>query len=189
VTEDHAKHEFSTLRVDPEFARRGGRSRRAEDNITEIWPIPKRQAAKLDHHVTHRKQTTSHFLIDNFERLQHEVVHPEPSRRVARLPKRFAAKAGPASSSDPLAFRISNRHIPELESLVSHRKQRIGPLSNRHNFAFCNFAFLLHSRTFATRLSSEAAGRIGRSLLSQTSHCARILRVRKCLEVRAGGQA
>jgi hypothetical protein len=37
-----------------------------------------------------------------------------------------------------LASCTSNRHIPELESLVSHRKQRIGPRSNRHKFAFCN---------------------------------------------------
>jgi len=36
---------------------------------------------------------------------------------------------------------ISNRHTPELEIELSHRKQRIGPLSNRHKIAFCNFRF------------------------------------------------
>src|SRR5690348_18013906 len=37
------------------------------------------------------------------------------------------------------APKISNRQIPELESPVSYRKQSTGPISNRHNFAFCNF--------------------------------------------------
>ena len=44
----------------------------------------------------------------------------------------------PASSFAPPASRNSNRHTPRLESLVSYRKQRIGPFSNRHKFAFCN---------------------------------------------------
>jgi hypothetical protein len=162
VTEDHAN-----------LAASGGPNAPGnelpEENLTEIWPIPKRQKAKLDHRVTHTKHTTSHFLIDNFR-----VLYP---------PFSF-----PACSIQTPASRISNRHIPELESLVSHRKQRIGPRSNRHKFAFCNFAFLLHSLTFATRLRSEAAIRVGGSLMGQTSHCTRILRVRKCLDVRAGGQ-
>jgi hypothetical protein len=36
---------------------------------------------------------------------------------------------------------ISNRHTPELEIELSHRKQRTGPLSNRHKIALCNFSF------------------------------------------------
>src|SRR5579864_9263172 len=33
----------------------------------------------------------------------------------------------------------SNRHSPELEFGLSHRKQRVGHVSNRHKFAFCIF--------------------------------------------------
>ena len=76
----------------------------------------------LDFLLSHRKHSTSQFLIDNFRALSWFRVFP-------------------ASSFEPLASRISNRHIPELESLVSHRKQRIAPLSNRHKIAFCNSRF------------------------------------------------
>src|SRR5689334_17653837 len=35
---------------------------------------------------------------------------------------------------------FSNRQFPELESGVSYRKQRIGPISNRHKIAKCILA-------------------------------------------------
>src|SRR5690348_12067422 len=65
----------------------------------------------------------------------------------SRPPQLPSAKAGRSrlfsrlSSVDPRL--LSNRQIPELESPVSPRKQRTGPLSNRHKFAFCNLRPLL----------------------------------------------
>src|SRR5690348_3869429 len=61
-------------------------------------------------------------------------------------PQAFRSRLSTVDSRLP-----SNRQIPELESLVSHRKQTIGPLSNRHKFAFCNFHFLRASESSPTR--------------------------------------
>src|SRR5579864_7033431 len=43
----------------------------------------------------------------------------------------------PSADTFPPPEPISNRHTPELEIELSHRKQRIGPISNRHKFTFC----------------------------------------------------
>ena len=59
----------------------------------------------------------------------------------ARHPQSRFEPSFPTPKFEPQTS-ISNRHIPELESPVSHRKQSIGPLSNRHKFAFCNFRLL-----------------------------------------------
>jgi hypothetical protein len=53
-------------------------------------------------------------------------------------PEPHIAEADRTSCNKPLTS-ISNRHNPELEMPVSHRKQTIGTISNRHKFAFCNF--------------------------------------------------
>ena len=81
--------------------------------------IPLTAFKRLEILLTRPKSITSDFLIDNF---------CTPS---ASLFVRTSSFEPPTSSS--------NRHIPELESPVSHRKQRIEPTSNRHKIAFCNF--------------------------------------------------
>ena len=96
--------------------------------------------AKLDFHVSQLKSITSIFLIDN------SCTHSW-------------SQAFPASSFQPPASRNSNRHIPELETGLSHRKQSIGPLSNRHKFAFCQRAALTLSAVegFIPRLPLPAS--------------------------------
>jgi hypothetical protein len=85
-----------------------------------------RQRPELETGLSHRKQRTENFLIANFRPILHL---PIPARTlVLHLP---TPKLRHLTSS-------SNRHIPELESGLSHRKQRIGPLSNRHKFTFFN---------------------------------------------------
>jgi hypothetical protein len=128
VTEDHANSQ--NLPSEPP---------RWVGGPAESRPDSKHAPVKLDHHVTCTKHATSHFLIDNFERLPREGVHPERSRRVTPLQKRFAAKPGPASSIQPRASRISNRQSPELESRLSHRKQRT------ENFLIAKFRPILPS--------------------------------------------
>ena len=98
---------------------------------------------KLEFPLTLHKSTTSEFLIDNFgacitrrppwwRTTEAEGFRP-PHRTAVPLP--CASFASFASSTSC----ISNRHNLELEIGVSRRKQRIGPFSNRHKFAFCNF--------------------------------------------------
>ena len=82
--------------------------------------------------VSHPESTTSRFLIDNF------CMDTACSSLVTRLPRRRPSRR--AEAGPPSIF--SNRQIPELELPVSHRKQKIGPFSNRHKFAFCNFRHL-----------------------------------------------
>src|SRR5690348_3175000 len=101
---------------------------------------------KLDFSLTHSKQTTSHFLIDNFGGFS-PLRPPKP------------AAAGEGGSL------FSNRQIPELESPVSHRKQTIGPISNRHKFAFCNFLLLLASSARRERIGGARTGLCLRSRL------------------------
>jgi len=81
----------------------------------------------------------------------------------------------PAYVPEPPSPRISNRQIPELESLVSHRKQRIGPISNRHIFAFCNFRLIsflasLPPRFFASSHSLIANDMHSRKMPSRCKH-------------------
>ena len=44
-------------------------------------PISNRNSKLLEFELSRSKQSTSHFLIDNFQRLHREVVDPERSRR------------------------------------------------------------------------------------------------------------
>ena len=120
---------------------------------------------KLDFSLTHSKQTTSHFLIDNFGAFS-PLRPPKP------------AAAGEGGSL------FSNRQIPELESPVSHRKQRIGPISNRHKFAFCNFLLLLASSTRRERIACARTGLCLRSRLSTFN--SRLLSNRQMPELEMG---
>ena len=79
----------------------------------------------------HRSRVTEDHANRSFSTRR---VDPERSRR--------------AADTLPGIHPISNRHIPELESGLTHRKQRTGPLSNRHKFAFCNFT--------SSRLSAQS---------------------------------
>ncbi|HEV2490420.1 MAG TPA: amidohydrolase family protein [Candidatus Acidoferrales bacterium] len=80
-------------------------------------------AAKLlDQDPTFTKQSTSHFLIDN-----------------SCAP--FGLLCLPTSKIEPPTS-SPNRPSPRLEIPVSHRKQRIGPISNRPYFAFYNSRIL-----------------------------------------------
>ena len=76
--------------------------------------IPK----SLEFSLTRTKHSTSHFLIDNFR-------------------AGFASLDLPTSNLE-LPTSSSNRPSPRLETLVSHRKQTVGPISNRPQFALCN---------------------------------------------------
>jgi hypothetical protein len=84
--------------------------------------------AKLELSLRYRKHRTSEFLIDNFERLRHEGVHPacpeiarrEPSRRV----ELYSLPLSTISNFGLRCSRFSNRHTPRLEWPVSYRKQR-----------------------------------------------------------------
>ena len=99
---------------------------------------------KLESCLSYRKHTISQFLIDN------------------SCKSFFPAAASPASSLKPLASR-PNRPSPRLEMPVSHRKQTIGPISNRPQFAFYNFALVGSGRlrttfaleTYPPRLSTD----------------------------------
>jgi hypothetical protein len=121
-------------------------------------PSSNRQLRLLDSSLNYRKHSTSLFLIDNFGASL--LPRPAPARRgewrvnastspkpsSACLPQRAQAGAAsqraaltlslPASAGRAEGKRTSNRHIPGLESYVSYRKQTIGPISNRHKFAF-----------------------------------------------------
>ena len=82
--------------------------------------ISNRHCPKLESLVSHRKQTTGDFLIANFGAiLASRFFH-------------FELLEIPVSVPSSLPASISNRHTPELEIELSHRKQRIGPSSNRN---------------------------------------------------------
>lgn len=86
----------------------------------QISPISNRKRKLLEFDLTHTKQSTSFFLIDNFG-----------ASFSRRPPQQSTAQAGELLT-------ISNRPCPRLESLVTHTKQRTGPLSNRPYSAICN---------------------------------------------------
>lgn len=124
----------------------------------------------LEIHLTHRKHSTSHFLIDNFGAFSASLsvltssFEPPASRisnrqtpelgmdlshRKQRTEIFLIAKFGAlfplrppkhAPAKAGPARRISNRPSPRLERPVSHRKQRIGTLSNRPRIAILNSA-------------------------------------------------
>src|SRR5690348_10520734 len=90
-----------------------------------------RQTPELESGLSHRKQRTEVFLIANFRLILHSFCHS--------LMSYF--RPYPWAGSEPRTS-ISNRHNPELEIGLSYRKQRTGPISNRHKFAFCKFLLL-----------------------------------------------
>jgi len=87
-----------------------------------------RQTPELESGLSHRKQRTEVFLIAKFRLILHSFCHS--------LMSHF--RPYPWVGSEPRTS-ISNRHNPELEIDLSYRKQRTGPISNRHKFAFCKF--------------------------------------------------
>ena len=91
--------------------------------------------AKLDFCLTPPKSATSKFLIDNFCVLLRQT----PPKSTIGFTRGTALATDYSLALTQEAPSLSNRHIPELESLVSHRKQRIGPSSNRHKIAFSSF--------------------------------------------------
>ena len=153
----------------------------AQPNRSDIMST---SLAKLGFHSTFTKQTTSHSLIDN---LNGFIMKPftlsgvDGSRLLRLIPVaakagrlRFASVLAPACSqlSTVDSHLISNRHIPELESPVSHRKQRIGPLSNRHKFAFCNFSSLFIPASLPPCLSVSSPILIANDMHSRKSSSA-----------------
>ena len=76
---------------------------------------PSQSPKLLENPLSAAKPSTSQFLIDN-----------------------SCVVISPVFGFQP-ALSGSNRPSPRLETPVSQRKQRIGPISNRPNFAFCNF--------------------------------------------------
>ena len=93
----------------------------------------------LDFCLTHRKHSRSKILIDNFEHLQREVVLVE--RRRIPVGSGHSIRLDPeVSDFANFTYDFFNRHYVRLELLVSYRKQKTGPLSNRHKFTFFIFA-------------------------------------------------
>src|SRR5690348_1236636 len=127
---------------------------RSPSRLAASIPLP--ISKKLELPLTMPKSITSNFLIDNLgaclTRRPPQLPSPDADRtsksQVFTLVAAEGSQPLPWSSASFASFAsstscISNRQIPELESPVSHRKQTIGPLSNRHKFAFCNFRLLL----------------------------------------------
>ena len=82
---------------------------------------------KLEVSLSLTKSITSQFLIDNFQQVSSWAARPRSSAS-------FVSCALSASC-------ISNRPSPRLESALSHRKQKVALVSNRPQFAFCNFQY------------------------------------------------
>jgi hypothetical protein len=87
---------------------------------TPVQQISNRQLKLLDLLLTHRKHSTSHFLIDNFQGSLDFRSSPTSKFRL------------PISCSP-------NRQSPELETDLSHRKQKT------ENFLIANFRPMLRS--------------------------------------------
>jgi hypothetical protein len=77
---------------------------------------------------------------------------PKQERRQLSAP-RYELPLGTSTELRPL----SNRHTLELEIELSYRKQRIGPLSNRHKIAFCERVAFTLSRVEGSPLSASSA--------------------------------
>ena len=133
------------------------------------------QTPKLVQGLTYTKHSTSHFLIDNF-RASAPLAAPTTPRRSERrreqatpkagLPAVALAKVSPASSPQPPPSSTSNRPHPRLEMPVSYRKQTVGPISNRPQFALCNFP-LAAQRHVSARSGLPAAALIANEMHSR----------------------
>ena len=88
-------------------------------------PDRDRSLKLLDSSLSHTKHTTSQFLIENS--------------------CTFSSPLTLLTSNLEFLNSSSNRPSPRLEILVSHRKQTVGPISNRPKFALCNFRCLSFS--------------------------------------------
>ena len=106
----------------------------------------------LEFSLTPGSSTTSQFLIDNFCTLS-----------ASKIVQNSNLESQTSSS---------NRHNPELEIELSYRKQRSGPGSNRHKFAFCNFRIYPLVRCFRSsilRLFPQPSAFVPRLLGSRLS--------------------
>ena len=137
--------------------------------------IPTPTLQKLEISLTAPKSTASQFLIDTWNGFSLKpstlsaaegsrpvacsslACPPQPWRRRTgpphvrpfTAPKHLAAKAVCFRLSTVDSRLLSNRPSPRLEMPASHRKQTIGPISNRPKFAVCNlrsFSFLASLR-------------------------------------------
>jgi hypothetical protein len=125
-------------------------------------PISNRQSPQLEINLSHRKQRTENFLIAKFG-----------AHSLRRPPQRLLAEADRTCNFESLTS-SSNRHTRELESGVSHRKQRIGPLSNRHKIAFCNSG--ASGRSDQLCLTSNVKRLTSKTLLANEFHFRRLSR-------------
>ena len=78
---------------------------------------PCRHDQKLELFLSITKQSICNFLIDSFRAFSMQL-----------------------SGIENFTYDFFNRQYVELDSLVSCRKQTIGPISNRHKITFCNSA-------------------------------------------------
>ena len=99
---------------------RDGRQRSASGRSAGLSRIMSTSSAKLDFPPSLAKSNTSNFLIDNFGAL----VVRRPPQQLVYPDAGMAAKADCAPSFEPPASGNSNRQCPELETDLSHRKQR-----------------------------------------------------------------
>ena len=157
VTGDHAK----TSRLPPVAARVGGRNDLPEENLTETRPNLIANRVRLIANEMHSRKELSACKHGAYEILIANEFHfadsdfcclqtPKKLDSSLSLTKHstsqflivnFRGVISPASSFEP-PVSSSNRPSPRLETLVTYTKQRIGPISNRPQFAVCNSASL-----------------------------------------------
>ena len=128
-------------------------------------------ASRVEIPVTHSKQTIATFLPGSriARRLRQGAASAVPSLarpqfhssfRAASPARAFAYTVDPGRAQISIAKPLSNRELELLEPRLTHRKQTIGPRSNRElstNRCFCNSdlrrALISHSFTQIGRAS------------------------------------
>jgi hypothetical protein len=124
---------------------RGGAAcpaRATERSLLQV-PASNRKPELLDSDLTYRKQKTNEFLIDNFQTFFASSKLPVSS---------ISPRALPASSLQPPTSRHSNRQCSELESPLSHRKQRV------EDFLIANFGAVFISLRSPCQPASDFRG-------------------------------
>lgn len=116
--------------------------------------ISNRNLELLDFGLSYRKQKTREFLIDNFEAFF--VFFKLPVFSISRSAFR-------APSLQPPTFRHPNRQCPELESPLTHRKQRM------EDYLIANFGAMFISRCIPRRPASVLCGSHLSDVVAETS--------------------
>ena len=117
---------------------------------------------KLEISPTAPESITSKFLIDNSEHASCDVRRSSPPAHRLPAVARVAVGSRPAACSSLVTRHLSlfsNRPTPRLETAVSHRKQRIDPVSNRPNFTVIKFPVPRSRAESAPRSDQQVVGK------------------------------